>query len=788
MFRNYLKTGLRNLFRNKVYAFINITGLAIGIASCLLISMFVKDELTYDRQHKNGENIYRITTIGEVQGRVTFSRGSSYPAAEAYANQIPEIKNFARYRREGGTVRIDEDLFDEKRLIFADKGLFEIFDFKLIEGALDQRLTSLESIVLTESASIKYFGTTESVGKALNINVGKGFEDFIVTAVIEDHPSNSSFNFDVVLSWQKYVTIKSASILGLWFIAPATSYLELKDQADLQSIIAKMKEVRWALNSDPDNEQAYARRSHNELLPLSEVHWINDGDIAQSYILSGIAILILIIACFNFANLTIVNSVSRAKEVGVRKTIGARKKQLVFQFLIEAVLICSVSFLLGVVLAEFALPIFESITQKNFSRNLIDDKPLLMLSFGGVLFASLLSVIYPSLILSRLQVTKVFKGTLSLGGKRSFTNIMVTFQFLLAMVFITVTVAMNKQHDHLVNNEKGYNDENLLRLKIPQTNSETIAKRFLSELSANPNIISIGAASDLNEGNYVKSKTGRDFILISGYVTPKYLQTLGIKLIEGRGLNQADRLIEEPAITNVLINKSALLELGPEYILGSTILDGKHKIVGIVEDFQLWSAYSDKGSVFLKASTWSGQSLMTNNVYLKYKPNVLPQILEDLESTWRRILPEEPFQYTFMDVYNEDIYKKEALWGKTLNYASSLAITVSIMGLLGLVGLTASQKRKEISIRKVLGASISKLVFLLNQGFTKLLLLAILLSVPIAYYIIDLFLQDYINRIQITPLLFLVPTLVTFIIVWFTVSSITLSSAKRNPVDDLRYE
>lgn len=791
MLKNYLKTGFRNLFRNKAYALINITGLAIGIASCLLISMFVKDELTYDKQHENGDNIYRITTISERQGKVNVSLGASYPAAEAYTNQIPEIKNFARYRGEGGTVKVGEDIFDEKRLIFADKGLFEIFDFKVLDGVLDERLRQLESVVLTETASIKYFGSTETTGMSLNLNVGKGFEQFIVTAVIEDHPSNSSFNFEVVLSWEKYSTIKDAGTLGLWFIAPSASYLELQDRADIESVIAKMKDVRWALNANPDNEEAYARESQNGLLPLSEVHWNNrtsGGDISQSYILSGIAVLILIIACFNFANLTIVNSVSRAKEVGVRKTIGAKKTQLVYQFLIEAVLLCSISCLFGVILAELALPVFESISQKDFSRKLIDDKQLLAFSFLGVLFAALLSVIYPSFFLSRLKVTKVFKGGTLFGGKRSLTQVMVTFQFLVAMLFITVTVAMNKQHDQLVNNDKGYDDKNLIRLKVPLKNTETIAKRFISELSNIPNIISVAAASDLNEGNTLKSMSGSDFVLISGYATPKYLETLGIKLIEGRDLNASDRLIEAPSTRNVLINKSTLEELGPEYQLGSTIMDGQYKVVGIVEDYQIFSAYTNAKSVLLRASPREGSDLFVNNVYVKYEPNVLPDILQELESAWKNILPEVPFQYTFMDVYNEDIYKKEALWSKTLNYASSLAIAVSIMGLLGLVGLTASQKRKEVSIRKVLGASISALLLLLNQGFTRLLFLAILLSIPLAYYIVDLFVQDYVNRIEITIWLFLLPTLVTFIIVWFTVSMITIRSVRRNPVNDLRYE
>lgn len=791
MIKNYFKTGIRNLFRHKGYALINIGGLAIGIASCLLISMFVKDELTYDRQHENFDQIYRITTVTTRQEKRVEMQATSYPAAKTYAAQIPEIKHFTRLRREGATVKASDELFDEKRLIYADEGLFSVFDFKLVAGAFDNNITNLSSVVLTESAAIKYTGHAEAVGETLTMNVGGGFEDFIVSAVIEDHPSNSSFNFEVMLPWTKFETIKDAWSLGQWFITPADSFIEVQEGADLQAVIDKMKEVRWASNPEDDGAHAYAKQSHNELLPLSEVHWNsrgNSADIKQSYILSGIAILILVIACFNFANLTIVNSTRRAKEVGVRKTIGARKKQLVSQFLAEAIIICVISFLFGVVLAELALPVFERITGKSFTRNLLDDQSLLFFSFAGVLLASLLSVIYPSLILSKLRVVSVFKGHVQLGGKRFLTKSMVTFQFLLAMVFITVTVSLNRQHDFLVDKNKGYNDQNLIRLSLPTTDSEALALRFKTALEANSSILSVGAANDLNEGTPVQDQKGERVFMITGYATPDYLKTLGVKILEGRGLTAADRLIEDPATTNVLLNERAMEVLGPDYQVGSTMMDGKFRIVGVMADYQLFSAKIPDRPLLLRANPRAGNNFFLNNVFIQYQSGNLTDILADLEATWKRLLPEEPFQYTFMDVYNENLYKKEALWGQTLNYASSLAIAVSIMGLLGLVGLTASQKKKEVSIRKVLGASISRLVMLLNQGFTRLLLLAILLSVPIAYYIIDLFLQDYINRMEITAWLFILPTLATFLVVWLTVSSITFRSARQNPVDTLRYE
>lgn len=791
MIKNYLKTGIRNLFRHKDYALINIGGLAIGIASCLLISMFVKDELTYDRQHEKFDQIYRITTVSMRNDKRTEMQATSYPAAEAYATQIPEIRNFTRLRKEGATVKAGEELFDEKRLVYADDGLFRIFDFELIEGAFDDKLRDPSTVVITRRAALKYFGQTNWVGRPLTMNVGSGFEDFIVGAVIEDHPSNSSFDFDVILPWSKFTTVLDAWSLAQWFITPADSFIELQEGTDLQTVIDKMKTVRWARNPGEEGTAVYAKESHNELLPLSEVHWNSRGtsaDISQSYILSAIAILILIIACFNFANLTVVNSTRRAKEVGVRKTIGARKKQLVSQFLAEAVIICVIAFLLGIVLAELALPFFEEVTRKNFTRNILDDQPLLLFSFAGVMLASLLSVVYPSFILSRLRVVNVFKGHVRLGGKRFLTKSMVTFQFLLAMVFITVTVSLNRQHEYLVEKDKGYSDENLIRLKLPQQGSELIAQRFKSRLSANADIVSVGAANDLSEMMRISDEDDEQAWMVMGFASPDYIKTLEVRLLEGRGLTTEDRFIEDPATANVLVNQKALDILGPGYEVGSTFMDGKFRIVGVISDYQLFSAKFPDRALMLRANPRDGNNFFLNNVFVKYQPGNLPRMLTSLEAAWKEILPDEPFQYTFMDVYNENQYKKEALWSQTLNYSSSLAIAVSIMGLLGLVGLTASQKKREVSIRKVLGASVSGLVMLLNQGFTRLLLLAILLSVPIAYYLIDLFLQDYINRMEITAWLFVVPTLTTFLVVWLTVSSITFRSARQNPVDTLRYE
>ncbi|PWL31697.1 ABC transporter permease [uncultured Roseivirga sp.] len=793
MLKNYLKTGLRNLLRQKGYALVNIVGLAVGITSCLLISMFVRDEYTFDSYHTKASSIYNLSTVLPADGEERVLNAVSYPEPITFYEEVPEIINFTRLRKEGAIVRSGEDSFEEKGLMFSDRGFFEMFDFNVLDGALDETLNSLESVVLTESTAIKYFGKVEVAGNELNAKIREGFEKFIVTAVIEDNPSNSSFTFNMMMSWNKFETLVDDFTKNLWAIAPAVAFVQLDDNADISAVQAKMKKSRDLHNNGEDTFEGIARKNSNKLIPLVDYHFQRSGGDekrVQSVLLAGIAILILVIAGFNFSILTIVNSISRAKEVGVRKTIGATRKSLIHQFLVEAGILGAISFVLGVILAELVLPLFETLVEKQFSFNLLDDHSLLLTVLAFVLIVSLLSVLYPSVYLSRIQAIKVFRENVRTGGGNILTKSMVTLQFLCAFIFITVSVAITQQHKFLMNRDLGYNDENLLRLKIPSSNSLATVQKFKNELSKDPNILSIGAASDLNEALVVNENTDNRSSLVQGNVDLDYLQTMEIQLLEGRSFNSSDLVSpsEESVGLNVIVNQSALKKLGIEENKESVLIDGKYRVVGIIKDYQIFSAHSPMSPLLLKASNWSGGRFSTNNLYLRYQENNLTDVLETVEAAWKDILSLEPFQYTFLDEYNRNLYKKEALWSKTLTYSSSLAITISLMGLLGLVGLSASQRKKEVSIRKVLGASVTNLLLLLNQGFMRMLLLSMLLSIPIAYYIVSQILQDYINRIEITAMLFAVPLLVTFLVAWLTVSSITLKSANTNPVNELRNE
>lgn len=796
MIKNYLKTGIRNLFRHKRYAFINISGLAVGIASCLLISLFVKDELGFDQYHTNGDQVYKIVTKPNDSPETIFM-GSAFMEAQVYSEEIPGIENYARLKGARGKIKVNDTYADLKKIVYADAMLYEMFDFKVKSGVLDETLSSLESIVLTEETAIKYFGQDEAVGQALEINVDGTFKNYIITAVIENHPSNSSFDFDMALSWDKLLSKVNQGGL-YWFVTNTTSFVQLEQGFDPSDIAKRMKIVRDAKNPG-EGAQEFARRSSSLLIPLDEIHFKGSsngytngmkpkGEIRQSYILSIIGVVILIIACFNFANLSIVNSTSRSKEVGVRKTIGALKKQLMTQFLSEAVILAVAAFLLGIILAELMLPIFERFTEKEFTRNLFDDLGLLFGAFVGVTISCLLSVVYPSLILSRLSVIRVFKGSKLVNGRQWLTKSMVTLQFLMALVFIVVAVAVDKQHEFLVNYEKGYEDQNLIRLKVPRSESVALVDRFKVALAANPDVVSVGAINDLIEASRFEKPDGSSINIISGQIGKDYFNTMGLRLISGRipEVSKQELSISEPM--DILINESSVAALEIEEPIGKLISDNQFKIVGVFEDFQVYSAISSMNNAMLTMDRREGQSFINNNIYVRYREGALVEVMSNLESIWKELLPFEPFSYRFEDVHNAQLYKQEMRWSLILRYASLLAIVVSMMGLLGLVGLSATQRKKEVSIRKVLGASILGLTVMLNQGFAKLLVLAMVMSIPLAYYVVDSFLQDYINRMDITIGLFLIPMLITFLMALSTVSTIILRSAKRNPIDDLRYE
>jgi putative ABC transport system permease protein len=794
MLKNYFKITLRNLAKHKGYSTINILGLAVGIACCLLIFLYVKDELTYDTYHKNADRIFRITSTVNFGGSERTMAATSFPEGMAYRESIPEVEAAVRLDSDAGIVTLGNDYISQTGLVYTDESLFTIFDFKLIDGAFDGAFKDLNRIIITKDIALKYFGEERAAGKVLEINIKNTRESYYVSAVIANHPSNSSFNFKIALPWGKRESQLNDYKLGSWSNISLNTYLLLKEDADRNLVEAKMEEVRK--NQNPGDDELFARQIVNKLQPLADIHLNTDTgsgdglgnstDSSYSYILSGIAIIILVIACINFANLSVARSLPRAREIGVRKVLGAQNKQLAFQFLNEAFFMCLISFVLGLILAEFSLPIFGDLIQKTFYQGVWSDAPLMISCLGLVMFTALLSGFYPAFVVSRFNTVKSLKGKLSLRGNSVVSKVLVIVQFTIATVLIVGTIAMNRQIDFMINMDLGYNDTDLVRINSNNSGTPNIAQLFKDELAQNPNIIAVGAADEFNTAELIKIED-RSFAVIFTTMDDQYLDMIGTELLQGRRLKSGRDLFisDKDTLTNVLVNEAFVKVAGFEEPLLKTY--GGKRIVGVIKDFHYNSVKDNIDPVEFIADDETNNDQF-QSIYVKYKPEYLPMIKGVLEETWRKYVPYKPFVSDFVAESNANQYEEEVRWRQIITYASILAISVSILGLFGLAHLSTQQRVKEIGIRKVLGASLTQIILLLNTQFSKLIVISILLSAPIAYYSIDRWLDNFANAIEVNALLILLPGLITFSIAFITVSLQSVKTANSNPVDSLRNE
>lgn len=794
MFKNYFKIGLRSILKHKGYAFINMSGLAIGIACCLLIFIYVKDELTYDRYHDNGDRIHRVFSKLHFGGSEMTTSSTSFIEAKTYAEEIPEVEAFTRINRASAIVQHSDDYIEESALLYADQSIFELFDFRLIEGDLTNALTGPNNLVLTEAMAEKYFGSTNVVGELLKMRLGSDFEPFKVTAVIGNHPANSSFSFKMVMPWSKFESTKSALILNRWSSLSIGSFVMLSPEADPLAVSEKMRKIRVALHPD---STSFARRINSHLQPLADIHLnteINAGygisatsDPVYSYVLSGIAFLILIIACINFTNLSVAQSLPRAKEIGVRKVVGAVKSQLATQFLLETFLMCTMAFVVGMMLAEFSMPLFGTLTEKQFQVSLFDDPVLLLSAFSVVLLTAFVSGFYPAFVVSRFNVVKCLKGSAAIKGKKYITKGLVIVQFAIATVLIIGALTMRGQINHMINKDLGYNDEYLYQISMDGFREDKgILELFKAELATNPNILGVSGSTGYGSASSLKKESGEEFFTHVTYADELYLDLKEIDLVAGRKLmTEMDITIDgKDTLLNVLVNEAFVAEEGWDEALNQRT-EG-YKVVGVVEDYNFSSARSQITPLMIH--NFKADESFASEILVKFNPEYLPEIKGVLESTWGKLVPYYPFNAELVSEVNANLYEDEVRWNKIISSASSLAILISCMGLLGLAHLATQQRMKEIGVRKILGASIGQILLLLNSSFVKLILVSIVLAVPIAYYVVGQWLDNFAAQINVSLWLFLLPGLVILTISFLTVTFQSLKHATANPVDSLRYE
>ena len=792
MFKNYFKTAFRCIARQKTFPFINILGMGIALACCLLILLFIGNELTYDSFHKDFDLIYRVYSKSELSGKVQYLNFSPAPLADPILNEATGVENLTRI----GVLRnywlISGEKSIKARITPADSSFFDMFSFPLRNHSYGPEiLDSLSDAVISNQIAKKLFGDEQAVGKSLRIHE-RG--DFIITGVMKEIPANSSLDFDVL------VNINHISIGNLesWGSLMVETYIKLQKNVSPENLEVQFSSI--AAKHIPENIMRGTNRSFH-LQSLKDVYLNRQnipgiaaaGSMSYIYILSGIALVIALIACINFMNLSIVNSSGRGKEIGMRKTLGAARSQIIKQFMTEAFLYSLLALIAGIVFARIFLSTFSRLLDKDIELNVIF-QPVLLLSIVGILLLfTLLSGGYPSFFLSRYNLNEIQKVGIRVGRNSIvLRKILVIFQFSLSLIFVISTVAMRSQLEFLRTRDLGFDKENVVALPYPSEKSSEMLDVFKTEFLNNPNIMSVSSGAFPGSGSFngvfveLDTGEGEKIKTIFETVDEMYVPTLHLEISEGRNFSREFSTDMEEA---VLVNKKFVQDSGLKSPLGIELGTPFRKfpkgiIIGVIEDFHIDSLLNEiEPVVFIMNPIFD-----YGHILVRIKSEQIQESLAYLKNRWNKLVPEQPFEYQFLDSEFEKHYRLEKRWSQIALFSSILAIFIACLGMFGLVGLITVQRTKEIGIRKVLGASISSIITLLTKEFTILILASNVIAWPVAYLILRRWLQDYPYRIPLGIGLFLVASILTIIIALLTTTFQAARAAVADPVDTLKYE
>ena len=807
MFKNYFKIAWRNLNRNKFISFVNLFGLTVGICCCLLIGIYILNELSYDRYNKNANNIYRIerTFLNAETGALSLQLAAvAPPFAPLLQNDFKDIKKVTSFLPiSNSTFKYGDKIFNEKNMFFADTSLFDVFDFKVTEGNPATALRDPFSVMLSEKTARKYFGDADPMNKVLRVN---NQFDCKVTGVYRGLPENSHWHPELLLSFN---TLKDSAIYGEknlmtnWGNNAFYTYLLLPAHYDPKKLEAQFPAFQ---NRHIPAEGKFKASDYSilSLRRLTDIHLYShtdeeieiNGDINRVYIFSAIALFILLIACINYMNLSSARSVLRAKEIGVRKTAGASKKELIAQFLCESVFITCIAFMLAFVLTRIALPWLNELSGQQLSiGSLLQWKILtgiILLPF----IVGILSGLYPALYLSSFQPVKVLKGVIKKGGGNiSLRKVLVVFQFAISIILIVATVVVFQQLHFIQNKSLGFDKEHIVTLRNNNGLNNSF-QSFKDELLSNSNIKDVALSSRIPSGRLLDSQGSQ---LDAGnsmspskadikYVVAdeNFIPTFGIKIVAGRnfskdfGMDTSSFLINETAV-KALGLKSDQDAIGKQFQYGGQ----KGMIAGVFNDFNFESLHQRIIPLVLYESRDGASSY--NNISVKTSGNVSAAIAQ-IEKTWKKYLPEIPFEYQFLDDRYAKLYEAEDRQSSIITIFSCIAIFIASLGLFGLSAFTITQRVKEIGVRKVLGASTGSIVKLISKDFLLLVVIAAVIAFPIAWYAMKHWLQAFAYRINIDWWVFILAAVIALLIAFATISFQAIKAATTNPVKSLRSE
>lgn len=802
MLKNYLKIAFRNLRKNKLFSFLNIAGLSIGMAVCILILLFVQYERDFDGIHK--KNIYRLDEVQKWEGMVAPQKValSMYPMGPTLVEEFPEILNFTRVRPGGSMKFVQENATPTlEEVIWADSSFFQIFDFQLIEGDPATALVEPRSIVLTEKGAKKLFGDTPAMGNILQV----AEEDslfFTVTGILADVPENSHLRFEAVNSFSTFAGPRNMENWGGNWL---TTYLELTDQVDLAALESKFPDYLLA-HMEEENAQGYELF----LQPLSEVHAVSKDithdylnyqkfDGAYTQIFFYIALIVLFIAGINFVNLSSAKSIGRAMEIGVRKASGATRKQLYSQFISESILISLMAMVLSVTMVFLALPYLSEFSQRDLHFPLFSDPLLLLGVIGGAFLVGILSGIYPAVFLTSFQPVKVLKGSATSGSRKSnFRNVLVVVQFSCAIFLIISTFFATRQVRYMQEKDLGFSYDQVLTMPLGRRYSdryEVLKEKLLSN-SRVQNVTASGQrlGNNLHQTSVTFHGEGpaRNLATSQVVVDEDFLNVYEIELIAGRNFtnSEADQgrtyLINESLAKELLQNEEEGKEL--EDLLGAEFgfsgMDSAASIVGIVKDFNFNSLHHKIETLTI----FNNKDWGYEEVSVKVSSQQVPEALAHLESIWSEVIPEAEFEYEFLDQHFTELYRADRTVNAIVGMLTALSILISCLGLFGLATFTTEQRVKEIGIRKVLGASIAGVVTILSVDFVKLVLVSLLVAIPVSWFVVNNWIQDFAYRVSMDWWIFALSGILAILIALLTVSSQAIKAALMNPVKSLKSE
>jgi putative ABC transport system permease protein len=804
MLKNYIKISLRNISRNKLYSVLNIAGLAIGIACCILILFYVQDELSYDRFNDKADNIFRIVPTFTTSERTMYMGTNAHVMGPMLKEEFPEVDNYVRFTSYGSpkVLTYGDISFSEEKFVWADGSVFDIFSFELLQGNPKEALVNPNTLVISEKVAEKYFGNDSPLGKSILLNHNTLYT---VTGVMKNIPKTSHITPDILASFST-LGLKPSTNIAMDLLNQVNYYTYLLLRPGSSSTIIEQKFTESINKKIAVILKSLGGTAELELQPLTRIYLHSDrenelertGDMAYVWLFTGIGLFILLLACLNFMNLSTARSANRAKEVGLRKVVGAHKPQLIRQFLGESMILTSIAFLLSGLLVMVTMPVFRNISGKDLTLQSFLNPVFLLGLFGLFFIISLIGGSYPAFFLSAFRPVEVIQGALRRGAKSSALRIvLVSFQFAVSIILIIGTFTVSRQLNYIRSKNLGYDKEHVISIQMRNPETQKKFEAIKEAVRRYPSVLNVSASTSTPLGfndfsvHHAEGKPeDESMMLFANMVDEDFIDAYKIEIVQGRNFSKD---FPTDLGNAILINEAAVRKLGwQDKAVGKHIdrfatMGEKipHKIVGIVKDYHFQSLHEQIQPLMLYYSSPYGNY---NMLSVRARPENIQDTLAFLETTWKQFDTQFPFEFSFVDDQYDATYRTEVRLGKLFGYFTSLAILIGCLGLFGLTSFTTEQRTKEIGIRKILGASVSGVIFLLVRDFIKWVFLAVVVAWPIGYFVMRDWLQNFAYRASLGVWIFLSAALLALSISVLTVSYQSIKAALANPANSLKYE